>query len=67
MSTEVIHPKTTRQKTTQQKKRKTPQNSRDRLLSALSATQRLTTQDAARLNQAVQGAREASIGDSLSS
>ena len=43
-----------------------PQSARDRLLSALAESPRLNTQDAARINQAVEKAREASLGDDLS-
>ena len=43
-----------------------PQNGRDRLLATLAAAPRLNAQDAARLNKAVQEAREASLGDDLS-
>ena len=48
------------------RKTKEPDSARERLLAALSVSPRLSATDADRINQAVQTAREASLGDDVS-
>ncbi len=59
-------PRAVRKQVARPRKLKEPVSARERLLAALSAAPRLSAPDADRINQAVQAAREASLGDDLS-
>ena len=62
----VKPPRPVRGQAARPRKPKGPANARERLLAALSTTPRLSAPDAECINQAVQAAREASLGDDVS-